>query len=108
MNAKDRARQRLTGQAQTSSSPVIAQDEDTDATQDRKAAARARLQNNTPVNSAVHRLQADDAVSSLKMLQVVMKYLKQLKVSRQNPSPKANSSHITGNTLPNFLMKKAR
>ena len=63
MNAKDRARQRLTGQAQTSSSPVIAQDEDTDATQDRKAAARARLQNNTPVNSAVHRLQADDAVS---------------------------------------------
>lgn len=62
MNAKDRARQRLAGQEQVASSPVETQDEDVISVQDRKAAARARLQNNAPINAAVNDAAADDAV----------------------------------------------
>jgi len=62
MNAKDRARQRLTSQTQVASGPVETQDEDVTPIQDRKAAARARLQNNAPINAAVNDAAADDMV----------------------------------------------
>ena len=62
MDAKERAMRRLGLRPDLSSNTVPPQEGSTESTEDRKAKALARLRNNKPVDSSVHRLEEDNAV----------------------------------------------